>query len=79
MRSKTITFDYFFKLRIFEVEFISKSKTANILMNITMEGFPIDTIELEYTHPLLYRSIRKQMNIEAESNWEQLPDLQNQN
>lgn len=77
---KTIKFEHYDKLRFFKVEFISKSPTSNILQSILMEDFPIDTIELEDTHPELYRAIRKEMNHAAKVEWEEeIPTLAYQN
>lgn len=74
MKSHTLNFILPFNHRMFEIEFESESRERNLLMEVKMEGYPLDTVEIRQTHPLLYADIKSAMANNADTYWSEVEE-----
>lgn len=68
----TLDFEFFYEGKTFMVTFDTEGAhpLQSFLVNITMDGFPIDDIALHTSHKILYAMIETRMRKVAEDFWQ---------
>ena len=70
MESQTLQFDLTADLKLFTIVFEAVSEKRNLLNDVIMDGFHLDTFDLQRTHPLLYSKIKMKMERKAKDYWD---------
>lgn len=68
--SQSLEFQIEYADKYFQVSFESESPDRNMLMNVSHDGFSLDTVDIRPEHPELYRVIKNQMHKEAMEYWD---------
>ena len=67
---QTLQFDLINKFWAFTIIFEAVSPQRNLLKDVIFEGFHLDTVDLQRTHPVLYNKINMDMAWHAKAYWE---------
>lgn len=71
--SQTLQFDLLEKFWAFTIIFEAVSPQRNLLKDVIFEGFHLDTVDLQRTHPILYNRINIEMAWHSKAYWEAKP------
>lgn len=69
MNSQTLQFELYENMRFFKVIFEAVSPQRNLLKDVILDGFHLDVVDLQRTHPLLYGAIKNNMQLHSEVYW----------
>jgi hypothetical protein len=70
-------------MKFFTIVFEAVSEKRNLLKDVILDEFHLDTVDLQRTHPILYNKIKTKMERKAKDYWaidkSEIPTLAYQN